>query len=150
MQIVLFQPDIAGNVGSIIRLAACFNVKLNIILPCGFPFDTKKIRRSALDYIDHVKLLKHDNWLNFIEYKNTQYPDSRIILFTTKSQESHYNHIYQKNDILLFGSESSGVPEFVHKSVEQKLSIIMQNNMRSLNLAMSVAMALGEANKINL
>ena len=141
MKIGLYQPDIAGNVGTILRMAACMGVDVDIIEPCGFPFDMKKIRRSAMDYIDKVKINRYMSFDEFLE-KNKKH---RIVLLTTKTDKSYINFKFQENDILLAGRESAGVPIEVANKCDEKVTIKMQNNMRSLNVAVSIAMVLGES-----
>jgi tRNA (cytidine/uridine-2'-O-)-methyltransferase len=143
MKIALYQPDIAGNVGTILRLGACMGIDVDIIEPCGFPFDMKKIHRAGMDYIDHVKINRYISFEEFLE-KNR---DSRIILLTTKVDKSYTEFKFEKNDILLAGRESAGVPDEVANKCDKKVTIKMKNNMRSLNIAISVAMVLGEAIK---
>lgn len=145
IKIALFQPDIAGNVGTIMRMCACFGVELHIIEPCGFVFDMHKIRKAALDYIDHVDLHRHNSFEDFYESQIIQKPQNRLILLTTKSDLSYTNFIFNNNDILLLGRESAGVTEEVVAKANAKIKIMMQEKMRSLNIAISAAMVLGEA-----
>jgi tRNA (cytidine/uridine-2'-O-)-methyltransferase len=145
LKIALFQPDIAGNVGTIMRSCACLNVELHIIDPCGFVFDLQKIRKAALDYIDFVKLFRHDSFEDFYQQQIVQNPQNRLLLLTTKSSTSYTNFRFQENDILLLGRESAGVPQEVADKADANIKIIMQENMRSLNVAISAAMVLGEA-----
>lgn len=141
MKIALYQPDIAGNVGTILRLAACMGVAVDIIEPCGFPFDMKKIRRAGMDYIDSVKLTRYTSFEEFLE-KNKE---SRVVLLTTKTDGSYTDFKFQENDILMAGRESAGVPTEVADKCDEKVTIKMENGMRSLNIAISVAMVLGES-----
>ena len=141
MKIALFEPDIAGNVGTIIRMCACLDLELCIIEPCGFPFDEDKIKRSAMDYINHVKITRYNNFDEFKE-QNKQF---RIVLLTTKASENYIKFKFKEDDIILAGRESAGVPEYVHNSVDKRIIIPMKNGMRCFNVAMSVAMATGEA-----
>jgi len=134
--IVLFQPEIAGNVGTIIRSCACFNMPLQIIEPCGFPFDMQRIKKSALDYIDHVKIIRHKSFEEFFNNEILE-KKSRLVLATTKGSIDCHNFIFQENDAIIFGRESSGVPEIVSTKAHAKIFIPMKNNMRSLNLAVS-------------
>jgi tRNA (cytidine/uridine-2'-O-)-methyltransferase len=144
IEIALFQPDIAGNVGTIMRMCACLDVKLHIIEPCGFVFDMQKIRKSALDYIDHVQLSRHKNFDSFYA-QQVQKQQKRLVLLTTKAQENCYQFKFQKSDILLLGRESAGVPDEVFAQSHEHIKIDMQNNMRSLNVAICAAMITGEA-----
>lgn len=141
MKIALYQPDIAGNVGTMIRLGACMGINIDIIEPCGFPFSKEKIRRSGMDYIDHVKITRYASFEEFKE-KNKK---SRVVLLTTKSEQSYIKFSFKKDDILMVGRESAGVPDTVHKNVEARILIPMKNKMRSLNVAVSLSMVLGEA-----
>jgi len=140
MKIALYQPDIAGNVGTIIRLGACMGIDIDIIEPCGFPFNKEKIRRSGMDYIDYVKITRYSSFKDFQE-KNK---GSRIVLLTTKASQPYTDFKFRKNDILMAGRETAGVPESVHKAVDARILIPMQKGMRSLNVAISVAIVVGE------
>ena len=145
IKIALFEPDIAGNVGTIMRTCACLNIQLHIIEPCGFVFDAQKIKKSALDYINFVQFFRHDSFDDFYDQEIIQKPQNRLIALTTKSQISYTDFNFKKNDILLMGRESAGIPEeFLNKS-DAKIKIMMQEGMRSLNVAISAAMVLGEA-----
>ena len=142
-KIVLYQPDIAGNVGTIMRACACLNVELHIIEPCGFVFDVQKIKKSALDYFDKVQLFRHSSFENF--YQKHIDESNRLVLLTTKSDKNYLDFKFHQNDFLLFGRESAGVTEEIHNLCKNRLTIKMQNNMRSLNIAFSAAMVLSEA-----
>jgi tRNA (cytidine/uridine-2'-O-)-methyltransferase len=143
MKIALYQPNIAENVGTILRLGACMGVDVDIIEPCGFAFDMKKVRRAGMDYIDHVGINRYLSFDEFLE-KNK---NSRIVLLTTKADKLYTEFKFQENDILLAGRECTGVTDDVANRCEEKVKIKMKNNMRSLNVAISVAMVLGEAIK---
>ena len=145
LKIALFQPDIAGNVGTIMRTCACLGVELHIIEPCGFVFDLQKIRKAALDYIDFVQLFRHNSFDDFYQQQIIHNPQNRLILLTTKSSESYTNFIFEENDILLLGRESAGVPNDVAARANARIKIMMQEQMRSLNVAISASMVLGEA-----
>ena len=142
MRIALYQPDIPQNTGNIFRLGACMGVAVDIIEPTGFVFDDKKFRRSAMDYIDHLEYKKHDDWKHF--YKWIKENKFRLILMTTKSEDSLYNFEFRSSDILLFGRESAGVPDNIHQIVDHRLTIPMKDGVRSINLSSSVALVLGE------
>lgn len=148
MQVVLFNPEIAGNVGSIIRSCACFGADLHIIEPCGFPFNVDRIRRSAMDYINHVKIIRHNDFSSF--YDTIIMPNGekskRLLLATTKGSEDFRKIEYSPDDVVIFGTESSGFPEGFLDKVDQKITIPMRNNMRSLNLAVSCAIILAVGN----
>lgn len=141
MKIALYQPDIAGNVGTIMRMCACLNMGLDIIEPCGFPFNDKKIRRSSMDYYDFVNMNKFNSFDEFRDYNK----NSRIVLLTTKSSLSCYDFEFKNDDILLAGRESAGVPKCVHDSVEARIVIPMKNGMRCLNVAVSLSFVVGLA-----
>jgi len=141
MQLALYQPDIPPNTGTIIRLAACLDVSVNIIEPCGFPFGEKSFRRAGMDYIDQSMITRHKSWEHFLETLGR----SRIILLTTKAAQPYTEISYRPDDILLLGQESSGVPEDVHNRADQRVSIPMTPKTRSLNVAVSASMVLGEA-----
>ncbi len=146
LNLALFQPEIPQNLGPIMRLCACMHVKLHIIEPCGFPLDEKKIKRSAMDYIQHLTWQRHSSWESFL--KNTESPKRRLLLMTTKSQTPYTNFDYHDGDILIAGSESKGAPDFVHETVDHRLTIPMHGETRSLNIAISCAMFLGEMSRI--
>ncbi len=137
-KIALFQPEIAGNVGSIIRTCACFDFELCVIEPCGFPFDMNRVKKSALDYIEFAKISRFASFEEFYE-KEILAKNQRLILATTKGQLSYHQFSFQKNDVVIFGTESSGVPDFVAQKASDKITIPMKNQMRSLNLAVSCA-----------
>ena len=144
MKILLYQPDIAGNVGTIIRMAVCFDIELNIIEPCGFPFDEDKIvKRSAMDYFKFVKLKRYDSFESFKENNK----DCRIILLTTKSSIPYYDFKFEENDVIMVGRESAGVPEEIHNKVDKRLLIPMKNGARCLNVAVSLSIVVGECLK---
>ena len=137
----MYEPDIAGNVGTIIRMCACLGLDLDIIEPCGFPFNREKIKKSGLDYIDKVKITRYASFEEFKEINK----DYRIILLTTKASVEYTTFKFQDNDILLVGRESAGVPDKVHNSVDGRVVIKMQEDTRCLNVAISLAMVVGEA-----
>lgn len=139
-KIALYQPDIAGNVGTIIRLCACLGFDLDIIEPCGFPWNARKVRQSALDYYDSVNITRHQDWESFKKV----YAGRRIILLTTKTDKRWTDIEYTDNDILLAGSESKGVPDFVHNGVDEAITIPMQSGQRSLNIATAISFVSGE------
>src|SRR5262245_40052792 len=140
MRLCLFEPEIAGNVGAVMRLGACFGVPLDLIEPMGFEWDDKRVRRTAMDYIDHVEITRHPS---FDAYRTATL--GRLILFTTKGENSPYDFAFERNDILMFGKESGGVPADVAARCDARLRIPIRPEVRSFNLAMSAALALGEA-----
>lgn len=142
MRIALYEPDIPQNTGNIFRLGACLGVDVDIIEPTGFIFDDKKFKRSAMDYINHLNYKRHLDWEHFLKWvRDNQF---RLILMTTKSDQSFYNFKFHPSDILLFGRESAGVPNNVHDIVDHRLTIPMKNGVRSINLSSSVALVIGE------
>jgi tRNA (cytidine/uridine-2'-O-)-methyltransferase len=141
MRIALFEPEIAGNVGAVLRLAACMGVSVDLIEPMGFVWDDRRVRRTAMDYIDHVAIARH---AGFDAFKST-IGTARLVLFTTKSLRSAYDFSFIADDVLLFGKESAGVPLAVAESCDARVRIPIQPTVRSLNLATSTALALGEA-----
>jgi tRNA (cytidine/uridine-2'-O-)-methyltransferase len=143
MPIALFEPDIPQNTGTILRLAACFGIEAHLIEPAGFPVSDRAFRRAGMDYLDAVKLMRHPSWDAFDAWRRAQ--DLRLVLFTTRATGSYLDHRYAPGDVLLFGRESAGVPEHVHATAEVRLRIPMQPGLRSLNVAMTCAMAVGEA-----
>ena len=142
MRIALYQPDIPQNTGNIFRLGACLGVSVDIIEPTGFIFDDKKFKRSAMDYIDHIEYKRHLDWECFYEW--SQKNKFRLILMTTKTNQSFYKFQFHSSDILLFGRESAGAPDNIHKIVDHRLTIPMKEGVRSINLSSSVALVLGE------
>ena len=141
MRIALFEPDIPQNAGNIFRQGACLGVSIDIIEPAGFVIDDKRLKRASMDYYDYLDLTKHLSWEKFYEWsKENSY---RLILLTTKSTKSYYDYKFQSNDIILFGRES-GAPDFVHSSVNERLTIPMIKGPRSINLSSSVAIVAGE------
>lgn len=141
MRIALFEPEIAGNVGAVLRLGACLGVQIDLIEPMGFMWDDKRVRRAAMDYIDHVTIVRHAGFDAFRETLGT----SRLVLFTTKSAESAYEFSFRADDVLLFGKESAGVPAAVVEASHGRIRIPMRPEVRSMNLATTAALALGEA-----
>jgi len=141
MRIALFEPEIAGNVGAVLRLGACLGVVVDLIEPLGFEWDDRRIRRTAMDYIDHVEVVRH---AGFDAFRAT-IGLSRLVLFTTKAKTSAYDCRFQPDDILLFGKESAGVPAGVAEACNARVRIPIRPQVRSLNLAMATALALGEA-----
>ncbi len=145
MHFAFFQPDIPQNVGAALRLASCFNVCFHIIEPCGFILSDKRIRRSGLDYTGMASLIRHSGWSEFLSKKNTKTSWKRIILFSTKAQQTCYQFKFHPEDMLLFGRESSGAPEHVHQNVDYIVRIPISTNARSLNIVTSAAIGLSEA-----
>jgi len=143
MRIALYEPDIPQNTGTILRLAACLGVEAHIIEPAGFATSDRAFRRAGMDYLDQVTLQRHVSWAAFEAWRQAQ--RLRLVLFTTATELSYLDHAYRPDDVLLFGRESSGVPEAVHQAADARLRIPMRPGLRSINVAMAAAMVLGEA-----
>ena len=143
LKIALFEPDIPQNTAAIIRTCSCLGAKLEIIEPCGFLISDKRFKRVVMDYMDEKEIKFYQSSKDFFESKKNQ----RIILMTTKASSSYTEFKFKKNDTILFGRESAGVPEKIHKIVKYRLKIPMKNNKRSLNIASSVAIILAESLK---
>ena len=143
MRIALFEPDIPQNTGNILRLGACLGIEIDIIEPTGFIFDDRKFKRSSMDYINYVKYKKHIDWEGFYNWSIKK--KFRLILVTTKTKNSFINYKFKTNDILLFGKETAGVPDYVHDNVNEKITIPMIKGPRSINLSSSVAIIVSEA-----
>ena len=144
--IALYQPDIPQNTAAIIRLCSCFDTKLEIIEPCGFHLNDKRLKRVVMDYLDLSKIIIYKSYEKFLMKKK----NSRVILMTTKAKKKYYDFKFKPNDTILFGRESEGAPKIVHDSSQQKLKIPLKNNKRSLNISTAVAITLAEAVKQNL
>ncbi len=142
IRIALYQPDIPQNTGAAMRLCACLGVGLDVIEPCGFVWEDKKIRRSGMDYIESVDLIRHESWRAFSE---TYHTTNRLILMTTKATLPYTDFTFEDGDILLAGSESAGVPDHVAAAADSRIGIPMYNGLRSLNIINATAMVLGEA-----
>ena len=142
MRIALYEPDIPQNTGTILRLAACLGVEAHIIEPAGFATSDRAFRRAGMDYLDQVTLLRHVSWAAFEAWRQAQ--RLRLVLFTTATELSYLDHAYRPEDVLLFGRESSGVPQAVHQAADARLRIPMRPGLRSINVAMAAAMVLGE------
>lgn len=139
--LALYQPDIPQNVGAAMRLCAGLGIALDIIEPCGFLWDKRKIRQSALDYYDRAALTRYESWENFLSARANR----RLILMSTKAATPYYDFLFRPDDILLAGRESAGVPEEIHKASDARLLIPLQPGLRSLNVVTASAMILGEA-----
>lgn len=143
MRLCAFQPDIAPNLGAMIRLSACFGVPLDIIEPCGFPLSIKTLRRAAMDYADIADLTRHDSWQDFQARRG----DSRLVLMTTKADQSIWDFRFRPDDTIMVGRESAGVPDAVARACDARVGIPMAGAARSLNVAMCAGMALSEARR---
>ena len=145
MHIALFKPDIPQNTAAIIRLGACLNLKIHIIEPCGFSLHDSRFKRVVMDYLGFSKMFRYEDYDIFLNKNKTK----RIILVTTKAKKRYHKFKFKKNDILLFGRESAGVPNNLHKTIKNKIKIPMNKKTRSLNVAMSVAIVSAEALRQN-
>ena len=143
LRVALLEPDIPQNTGTILRLAACLGIEAHIIEPAGFPTTDRAFRRAGMDYLDQVDILRHPTWEAFEAWRSGAC--ARLILFTTRARSSYLDHAFRRGDILLFGRESSGVGNKVHEAADARLVIPMREGLRSLNVAMAAAMAVGEA-----
>ena len=145
MHIVLYKPDIPQNTAAIIRLGACLSLNIHLIEPCGFNLNDSRFKRVVMDYMNLCKVVRHEDFKSFVE-KNKK---SRIVLMTTKAKKLYHTFKFKKNDMLLFGRESAGVPENLHKIIKYKIKIPMNKKTRSLNVAISVAIVASEALRQN-
>ncbi len=143
LRIALYQPDIPGNTGTILRLAACLGLGVDIIEPAGFDISDRNLKRAGMDYISSASLTRHVNWERFEEWRATT--GRRLLLASTKAALPYVDIAYRPDDILLFGRESAGVPDHVHDKADERLIIPMVEGQRSINVAMSAAMISGEA-----
>ena len=145
MHIVLYKPDIPQNTAAIIRLGACFDLKIHLIEPCGFNLSDERFKRVVMDYMGLSKIIRHNDFETFIK----KYKKSRIVLMTTNAKKLYHNFKFKKDDMLLFGRESAGVPEEIHRMLKNKIKIPINKKTRSLNVAMSVAIVAAEALRQN-
>lgn len=141
LRLALYQPDIPQNTGTMLRLGACLGVGVDIIEPCGFVWDDKKLRRAAMDYIDLLDYQRHGSWQAF----ENQIGSRRLVLLTTKGAVPYTDFSFNTSDIVMVGRESAGVPDEVHARADARVIIPMVQGVRSLNVAVSAAMVLGEA-----
>ena len=144
MRLALYQPDIPQNTGAALRLAACFKVPLEIIEPCGFPFDDKRLRRSAMDYGGACELIRHPSWEAYLGQFRAQ-PGQRLVLLSTAGAVNYCDFAFAPGDTLLLGRESHGVPEAVHAAADARLRIPIAADMRSLNVVVAAGIVLAEA-----
>jgi tRNA (cytidine/uridine-2'-O-)-methyltransferase len=141
MRLALYQPDIAQNTGTMLRLCACLGIAADVIGPTGFDMSDRALKRAALDYLEHVDLTRHASFSDFMSSKTR----GRLVLLTAHAETPHYGFGFQASDILMVGRESAGVPEAVHAQAGARITIPMRPGLRSLNVAVSAAIALGEA-----
>lgn len=139
MDIALFQPDIPGNTGTILRTAACLGFRLHVIGPAGFDLSDRALKRAGMDYVEMAALTRHDDWPAFEAWRQSEC--RRLVLFTTRAASDYRAFAYRSDDVLLFGRESAGVPDLVHEAADARLIIPMAPAARSLNLAVAVGMA---------
>lgn len=142
MRLALFEPDIPQNTGTLIRLAACMGLPLDVIEPCGFPWDDRALKRAGMDYVALAAITRHDSWARFSAARKA---GPRLVLLTTKSAEPYMGFAFRPDDILLLGRETAGVPPEVHEAADARITIPMAPPARSLNVAVAAAMVLGEA-----
>ncbi|UCI09342.1 tRNA (cytidine(34)-2'-O)-methyltransferase [Mesorhizobium sp. B1-1-8] len=143
LRIALYQPDIAGNTGTILRLAACLGLGVDIVEPAGFPLSDRALKRAGMDYLEMAALTRHADWHAFEEWRLAH--ARRLVLLTTRAATAYTEFAFAAGDILLFGRESAGVPDHVHEAADARLTIPMRAGARSINVALSVAMVAGEA-----
>ena len=145
VDLALYQPDIANNTGTLIRLGACLSTTIHLIHPTGFPFSAKALARSGLDYVDHASVQEHVSWTDFDAWRREQ--GRRLVLLTTKAETSAYAVDYRDNDILMVGRESVGVPDAVAEAADLRIRIPMRDGLRSINVALAATLILGEAKR---
>jgi tRNA (cytidine/uridine-2'-O-)-methyltransferase len=143
MRIALYEPDIPQNTGTILRLAACLALPVDIIEPAGFPVTDRAFRRAGMDYLDRVSITRHGSFADFEDWRRRE--GLKLALLTTAAEPSYLDHVFTADQVLLFGRESAGVPQAVHNAADARLRIPIAEGLRSLNIAMAVAMVAGEA-----
>lgn len=143
LRIALYQPDIAGNTGTILRMGACLGIAIDIIEPAGFDLSDRALKRAGMDYLEMAALVRHLDFSSFEQWRRAE--NRRLVLFSTRAALPYTQFEFADRDILLFGRESAGVPEHVHESADARLLVPMRGGGRSLNLAVTAAMAAGEA-----
>lgn len=141
MRLALFQPDIAQNAGTMLRLAACLGVAVDVVEPCGFAFDERRFRRAGMDYLDRVDLRRHSSWAAFMRDRG----EGRLVLLTTGAETAHTDFAFRPDDTLMVGQEGAGVPREVHDTADARIRVPMAVGLRSLNVALAAAVVLGEA-----
>jgi tRNA (cytidine/uridine-2'-O-)-methyltransferase len=145
VDLALYQPDIANNTGTLIRLGACLGTTIHIIHPTGFIFSAKSLARAGLDYVDHAAVREHASWAQFDTWRRGE--NRRLVLLTTKAETSAYAVAYEPNDILMVGRESAGVPDAVADAADVRVRIPMRSGLRSINVALAATLILGEAKR---
>jgi tRNA (cytidine/uridine-2'-O-)-methyltransferase len=141
MRLALYQPDIAQNAGTMLRLAACLGVAVDIIEPCGFAFDERRFRRAGMDYLDRVNLRRHSSWTAFMREDRP----GRLVLLTTRAETAYTDFAFRPDDMLMVGQEGAGVPDDVHDAADARIRVPLVAGLRSLNVALAAAVVLGEA-----
>ena len=142
-RIVLYQPDIPSNTGAVLRFAACLGLAVDLVEPAGFDLSDRGMKRAGMDYLERAVLRRHLSFATFDDFRRLE--GRRLVLMTTRAADSYLDFAFSPCDCLMFGRESAGVPDSVHAAAEHRLTIPMRPGFRSLNLAMSIAMTLGEA-----
>ncbi len=145
MRIALYEPDIPQNAGTVLRTAACFGIGVDVIEPCGFVWDEKRLRRAGMDYLDGVDVARHSSWRQYYKERKAQTAPGRLVLLTTKGSVPYAAFAFLADDTILLGRESAGVPDTVHDAVDARIRIPMVAGMRSLNVAVSAGLVIGEA-----
>jgi tRNA (cytidine/uridine-2'-O-)-methyltransferase len=145
MRLALFQPDIPQNTGTLLRTAACLGVPVDVILPAGFDFTDRSLRRAGLDYLEHVAINRHADWAAFEAWRAALQPKPRLILLSSHASDSHIATAFEPDDILLLGRESAGAPDYVHAAADRRVRIPLVPGLRSFNIAIAGAMVIGEA-----
>ena len=145
MRLALFEPDIAQNAGTMMRLAACLGLAVDLIEPCGFIVGDAKFRRSAMDYLDRIELVRHRSWAAFQATRLARAQPGRLVLLTTRADRRYVDARFATDDTILVGRESAGVPDAVHDAADLRLLVPMQPGLRSINVALAAAMVVGEA-----
>ncbi len=140
MRLALYEPDIPQNCGALLRLGACLGIAVDIVEPCGFLFDEKRMRRAGMDYLDRVEVQRHASWDAYHRVRH-----GRLILLTSQGSDLYTRFAFRPDDTVMVGRESAGVPEVVHRAADARLVIPMRQGLRSLNVAQAAAMAIGEA-----
>ena len=143
MRIALYEPDIPQNTGTILRLCACLGIEAHIVEPAGFPVTDRAFRRAGMDYLDRVAIVRHGSFATFEDWRQRE--GLRLVLLTTAAERSYLDYSYSDRDVLLFGRESAGVPEVVHRAADIRLRVPIREGLRSLNIAMAAAIVAGEA-----
>lgn len=143
MRLALYQPDIPPNTGTILRMAACLSIPVDVIGPTGFDMTDRALRRAGLDYLEHAEIARHESFSTFDAWRLAA--GKRLVLATARADRTHLAYTFRPNDIVLMGRESAGVPDMIHQIADARIGIPMKNGMRSLNIAVAAAIIMGEA-----